>query len=270
MKKLLILSDLHCGHLAGLTPPPWQTGPPGPNGRTKRAKFAPTQREAWAWYERNLAAHGPYDYVVVNGDAIDGPGRKTGGAEQITVDRQEQVDMACTAIRPAISKKTTLVMTYGTAYHTGDVEDWENDIFKELSAGCLASKIGSQEWLDIEGTIFDFRHHIGSSSIPTGRSTALNKAALWNVLWADQKYAPRANVLVRSHVHYFTATMDDVQPQLRLTTPALQAFGSRFGARRCDGLVSFGFVVFKVTKKDGPAMNYVPGHLKTQVAKAFS
>ncbi|MFV0422206.1 hypothetical protein [Oleidesulfovibrio sp.] len=29
MKRIVILSDLHCGHLAGLTPPGWQLPPRG-------------------------------------------------------------------------------------------------------------------------------------------------------------------------------------------------------------------------------------------------
>jgi hypothetical protein len=35
---------------------------------------------------------------------------------------------------------------------------------------------------------------------------------------------------------------------LGMTTPALQGFGSRYGARRCTGLVDFGFVTFQVNK----------------------
>ena len=265
MKRILVMSDLHCGHLVGLTPPDWQTDAPEATGRTKRAKFAPIQREAWQWYVRNVSAGGPYDLVVVNGDAIDGRGDRSGGAEQITTDRQEQVDMACAAIRQALVGSPKLVMTYGTAYHSGDQEDWENDIAKELKA----EKISSHEWVEVSKVVFDFKHHIGGSQIPTGRTQPLARAALWNVLWSDQGYTPRANVLVRSHVHYFAAAMDDIEPHLRLTTPALQAMGTRFGSRRCEGLVTFGFVIFEVARGEVTRFEPVTAKLKSQEATAL-
>jgi len=162
--------------------------------------------------------------------------------------------------------KPKLVMTYGTAYHTGDQEDWENDIAKELGA----EKIGSHEWVQTGGVVFDFKHHVGSSQIPYGRHTALNRDAVWNLIWADQDYAPRANVLVRSHVHYFAAAMDEIEPHLRLTTPALQAMGTRFGSRRCSGLVSFGFVIFEVERGEVTRFEPVTVKLKSQVASVLS
>lgn len=253
---------MHCGHLVGLTPPQWQTESPDPDKRTKRAEYAPIQREAWKWYARNVMDGGPYDLVVVNGDAIDGRGDRSGGTEQITTDRQEQVDMACVAIRQALVGKPKLLMTYGTPYHTGDQEDWENDIARELKA----QSIGAHEWPEVEGVVFDFKHYIGGSQVPTGRATALNRAALWNVLWADQEYAPRANVLVRSHVHYFAAAMDDIEPHLRLTTPALQSMGTRFGARKCEGLVTFGFVIFEVARGEVTRFEPITTKLKSQRA----
>jgi hypothetical protein len=265
MKRTLVLADLHCGHLVGLTPPAWQTDSSESNGRTKRVKFALIQREAWQWYIKNVVANGPYDLVVINGDAIDGRGDRSGGCEQITTNRQEQVDMACYAIRQALVGNPKLVMTYGTAYHTGDQEEWENDIAKELKA----EKIGAHEWVEIGGVMFDFKHFISGSQVPTTRGTGLKKAALWNILWADRDYAPRANVLVRSHVHYFNAAMDTIEPRLQLTTPALQAMGTRFGSRRCEGLVDFGFIVFETHRGEVTRFEPVMAKLKSQKATAL-
>jgi hypothetical protein len=262
MKRILVMSDLHCGHLVGLTPPQWQTESPESESRTKRAKFAPIQREAWQWYAKNVAAGGPYDLVVVNGDAIDGRGDRSGGTEQITTDRQEQVDMACFAIRQALVGNPKLVMTYGTAYHTGDIEDWENDIARELKA----EKIGAHEWVEIGGVVFDFKHHVSSSQLPHGRHTPLTREAIGNLIWSDQECVPRANVLVRSHVHYFAAAMDSIEPHLRLTTPALQAMGTRFGSRRCGGWVDFGFIVFETNRGDITRFEPIRAKLKSQVA----
>ena len=46
-------------------------------------------------------------------------------------------------------------------------EDFEELIAKELNA-----KIGSHEWLDIRGNIFDIKHHIGSSSSPSSSKSS--------------------------------------------------------------------------------------------------
>lgn len=245
-KRILVISDLHCGHVVGLTPPRWQLKPDGPRGRTKRVKHAETEREAWEWYVRTLRKYGPYDIVVVNGDAIDGHGTASGGTELITSDREEQAEMAVYSIQQAMSKrnghKCKLVMTYGTAYHSGKEEDWESIIASDLNA----EKIGAHEWINVGGRVFDFKHHIGSSSIPHGRHSAVAKDALWAGLWAERGEAPKSDVIIRSHVHYFGYCGDG--RTLMMTTPALQAMGSKFGSRRCSGVVDFGFVIFNVDK----------------------
>ncbi len=201
MKRMLVISDLHCGHVAGLTPPRWQIKPKQEKdvGHTKREKFAGLQKESWDWYVRAVSRHGPYDVVVCNGDAIDGSASRSGGTELLTTDRQEQCDMARYAIRKAAGgPKCKIFMTYGTAYHTGQEEDWEALIATDLNA----AKIGSHEWIDCGGVVFDFKHHIGGSSIPHGRHTAVARDALWSDLWAARGKAPKSDVLIRSHVHY--------------------------------------------------------------------
>ena len=94
MKRLLVLADLHCGHLVGLTPPAWQTRSPKAGELTKEEKHAAVQREAWAWYKRKVREYGPYDGLVVNGDAIEGCGERSRGTELLTSDRHKQATMA--------------------------------------------------------------------------------------------------------------------------------------------------------------------------------
>ena len=252
MKRLLVLSDLHCGHVAGLTPSEWQT---------PDSAYYEAQKEQWEWYRKEVKKHGPYDVVLVNGDAIDGKGRATGGSELITSDRLEQSRMATAAIRQAFSEQTKLYMTYGTAYHTGKGEDFESVVATEAGA----EKIGSHIWLDIEGVVFDAKHHIGASSVPHGRYTAAARADIWNALWAERGQQPRSDVLIRSHVHYFTMSCD--AHRTRLTTPALQGHGSKYGARRCEGIVDYGFVFFDC--EDGDFEVYVVlAELESQRTKA--
>jgi hypothetical protein len=131
------------------------------------------------------------------------------------------------------------LMTYGTGYHVGTEEDFEGNIAHTL--GC---KIGSHEWLDVNGCIFDIKHKIGSTSVPYGRGTQIAKDRLWNYLWSEHEEQPKADVIIRSHVHSFYACMED--SWMGVITPALQGQGSKFGARQCSGHVDFGIVWFDV------------------------
>lgn len=243
MKRVLVISDLHCGSQVGLTPPGWQQEVKTPKSPTKRDKYSAVQKALWSFYEDSVKKHGPFDRVIANGDLIDGTGRRSGGTEQIAVDREQQAEMAVYALRKAISRKTKVVCTYGTAYHTGEAEDFEN-----LVAHDLDSKIGSHEWPEIEGVVFDVKHHLSSSAVPHGRHTATAREWLWNAIWADRSLQPRASVFIRSHVHYYQFCGGD--NWVGMTTPAMQAFGTKYGSRRCSGLVNVGFVVFEVNGKD--------------------
>jgi len=241
MKRILTMGDLHSGHLFGLTPPRWQLKPRDVQGRRKREKAEAFQRESWNWYSRRVTALGPYDLVVVNGDCIDGTGLRSGGTELLTTDRIEQCTIAEACIQRAMGKGCKLVMTYGTPYHvSSDGEDWEDVIAGNLNA----DKIGSHEWITTEGVTFDVKHKIGSSQTPQGRATAGAKEDNWNALWAEEDLAPRGDIFIRSHVHYCEGSF--TPSRVRITLPALQGMGSKFGSRQCSGIVHFGFVVWEV------------------------
>lgn len=183
----------------------------------------------------------PIDILVVNGDAIDGPGLRNKGIELLTTNRNEQVDIAVEAIQHIKAKDH--YFTYGTGYHTGPEEDWEDQI---------AARFGTKPYdvlpLDINGLIFDIRHQIGSSQTPIGRFTALSRAQAWNALWSVIKDEILADVIIRSHVHYFGSASNSLG--LMMTTPALQGPGTNFGARQMDGIVDFGFVHFDVVDRE--------------------
>lgn len=263
MKKVLVVSDTHCGHLVGLTPPAWQIG--SESNLTKRQKYGRIQEEAWEWFSDQVQKHGPYDVIIANGDMIDGSGVRSGGTELITVDREEQAEMAIAVLKRCIGKRFTvlpkIIMTYGTAYHTGDGEDWENYIANKLDA-----KIGAHEWVQVDGVIFDVKHHIGGSQVPHTRANAIGRDALWSQLWADRCMVPDSDILIRSHVHYHVGSWDfTIKPHWRMTTPALQAMGTKYGARRCSGLVDFGFLVFEV---EGTHFDFTPVTVDLKSCKA--
>jgi len=241
MRRVVIVSDFHCGHRAGLTPPDWQYQD-NPRDKDLR-KFATEQRALWRFYLEQQAELKPVDVLIVNGDAIDGKGVRSGGTEQIVMDRASQVEMATECIRGWDAE--SIVMTYGTPYHTGADEDWEAVLARDVGA----VKIGGHEWFDVDGVIFDCRHKVGRSIIPHGKFTAPARSALWNILWAERGIEPRANVLIRSHVHYHIHLGD--ARRLVMTTPCLQGFGSKYGARECEGDYDIGLIHFDCEGEGG-------------------
>lgn len=236
-KRVGIISDLHCGHLAGLTPPEYQIELTKDDPR--RNKLALIQRELWDEFYRIVKANQPYDILIINGDCIEGKGERSGGTELISSDRKVQTDIAAQIIQTINAPINR--MTYGTNSHTGKDEDWE-----DIVADKVGAKIGSHEWLDINGLIFDIKHRVSSSVIPHGRLTALAREVLWNRLWHIRGLQPLADVLIRSHVHYYEEIVHD--GCRAVTTPSLQGMGSKFGARMCSGTVDFGVITADVYK----------------------
>ena len=119
MKKVLVIGDLHCGSIVGLTPPSWFIS----SKRDK--KVSALQKEMWGNYKRMLDEIGYVDYLIVNGDAIDGHGKKSHGSELLTTDLLLQSEIAVECISEINFGK--ILLTHGTPYHTSNDggEDFE-------------------------------------------------------------------------------------------------------------------------------------------------
>ena len=261
-KRIVVVSDFHCGHRAGLTPPEWQAN----LKRGRYAKWTKIERECWRWYARTLKElrrERPIDLAVFAGDGIEGAGRRSGGTELLVTDRDEQVEMAVRGLQEIGGKKYSLVR--GTAYHVGDEEDWEDQIARAFN-----TTAHDHEWYDVNGIIFDVKHHVGMSQVPYGRHTAIMRDLVWNSLWAEAKQAPRADFLIRAHVHFSVGgwVFNGVNQRWAMTLPALQAMGTKYGARRMSGLVDFGFAVFDVDDKGRTQWGIKVAPIKSQVARA--
>jgi len=232
---------MHCGHKRGLTPPEWWSASPDKDdAKRQEAYYKFYQSTAKGVVDSN---GGHIDGLIVNGDSIDGKGSKSGAREQITTDRIEQNAMAVECIK--IWNPKWIIMSYGTPYHTGDDENWEDLLAKDLRHELdVPVSISAQETLIVNGLVFDIKHKVGRSAIPHGRHTAAARAAMWNKYWAERKQRPKADIIIRSHVHYYAITGDATFTAFIL--PALQGLGTEFGARECEGTVDFGLLWFDV------------------------
>ena len=254
-KRVLIVSDLHSGHLIGLTPPS-RHDTPSDNASPAYQELANTRKQLYGLYAKILKDLGKIDILICNGDAIDGSGHRSGGTECLTTDMQIQSEMAAECLSAVKAEQVYLV--HGTPYHTAgqDGVDWENVVATYVSESKYTKKcsVHSHLYLDVNGVIFDCKHKVGSSGLPHGRHTAVAKEKLSNMLWNDVGVAPKSDIIIRSHVHY--ANYCGGPRHLALTTPALQGLGSKYGARQCSGLVDFGVTVFDVDAKGAYSWAY--------------
>jgi len=243
MKHCIILSDLHCGHRVGLTHPKWHFTPPkeAPHQIIKQYQ---QEKILWNWFAQEIKKCSKFDWALWNGDLIDGKGERSQGVELITASRDEQSEMAIEVVKTINADRNDFI--YGTPYHTSNSgEDWEYQIAKEFSSG-----IQAEGHFDIEGLIVVAKHYIGNSSSPVSGATAIKSAMVKQLLWSEVGQQPRANLIIRSHIHRCISVSEPQRNQAGWVTPALQGLGSRYGARQCDGVpVTFGFLELFVHSK---------------------
>jgi hypothetical protein len=176
------------------------------------------------------------------GDMIDGRGEKSGGTELVTLDTNEQNEMAIQSLEEVKAKK--IVGVYGSPYHTApgyaDNEDAIADAFG------AKFKIGAREFPDINGVVFDLQHKVGKTSIPHGQHTMVAKAQLWNMIWASRDMQPKAKIVLRAHIHDFTECQNSMGQAM--SCPALE-WSTKYGSRIVQGHVSMGLLSFDISEK---------------------
>lgn len=229
-KRIAVVSDIHAGHRAGLCPPYLD-----PSAGDRWGKLRST-----LWKSFLGMLQGKYDLCIVNGDSIDGDGKRSKGTELITTDRLKQAKMARGVLEMIDAKD--FHFTYGTPYHTGMGEDYEDYVAEHFNA-----EIGGHEWAEINGRVIDFKHKVGGTSVPYGKGLAIQKDRLWNLLWSETEEQPKSDIFIRSHLHWY---FDCGDHRIRMfQTPALQGQGSKFGGRQCSGLVHFGMLELEIDER---------------------
>jgi hypothetical protein len=224
MKRGIVVSDIHTGSIYGLQPPAFTdfAGRVVPQNVGQQFLW-----RCWLDFAQRAGRFKP-DFVIVNGDVVDGPQRKNQGAELSLPAPGDQVSAAIEVLRE-LRKKTNQAkyfFTQGTPYHVGEWGDAEESIASALGATEYLS-LGNGKlcrevlWLSMEGVILEAAHHISGG---TGfyRLTSLDREAQWSALSGTDasKGIPKSDLLIRSHVHNF-AYGEHASKQI-LTTPCWQ------------------------------------------------
>lgn len=254
-KRIVIMSDLHCGHRVGLTPPNYQYR----DGDLRLLPFAVIQRELWNWAKAKMKDLQPIHTLCCVGDLVDGKGEASGSTEQITTDAQEQARWAAEFIKMA--KPKNVLINYGTSFHTGKDTDYE-----EIVADLVdAKEIKSQIFVNINGKTFDLKHHVASGNLPHTKYTAIAREKLQNDAWNlyDERQ-PQSDLLFRGHGHAYAFCGDSRFLGVKL--PAMSGYGSKYGERRCSQVVDVGF--FEVNIDNGGRYSWEPHLLVAEFLKA--
>jgi hypothetical protein len=232
-KRIVVLSDMHCGHNLGLTPEVYQYKLDNPTFY----KQAHLQRELWNWYKKDIQTMGKKcDYLVVNGDAIDGDAKKNNGVELISTDRSVQAAIAAECINEWEYEKLFIVA--GTGYHTGSAEDWESYL-----ADQLGGHFKENLFLEVNNVRFNFVHHISTGRVEQNRVSAALRSALFQEMESYRRGYDAPDFIVRSHAHIYT--YGELASVRAMITPALQ-INSSYGVRRCEGHTDLGYVIIDV------------------------
>lgn len=224
MKRIVVVSDLHAGSMYGMLPPGFRTfeGVQRPQN--------PGQVYLWqCWLDFvGRALKFKPDAVIVNGDLVDGSQRANRGSELALPAWKDQRDAAIGVLKE-LKKRASAAKWYftqGTPYHVGNFGAAEEDIAAALGGEEYFS-VGTGKlcretlWLETEGVIIEAAHHI---SVSTGfyRLTALDREMQWSAISGKDstKGVPKADLIVRSHVHYFS--LGEHASKIGVTTPCWQ------------------------------------------------
>ena len=243
--RILVEGDNHGGSIAGLTPRRWQPSMLS-RGDTPRAKLDRLIIDVYNERKRLLKKYGPFDRYIHTGDSLEGKGWRSGGTELITTSMEEQAEIAVAGIDEVRLYANRGFKSYGvrgTGYHTAvDGDDWDNIVAKDAGFDAFDDELR----IRANGYLFDVRHHVGTSSTPYGRFTAIAKANVWGSLIADREKTQRADCIIRGHAHYALHCGDPTFEAL--ICPSLQLAHTKYGKRRCEGRVDFGITVIDVDK----------------------
>ncbi|RPH38317.1 hypothetical protein EHM92_00100 [bacterium] len=209
-KRLVVVSDLHFGSSFGLLPPGFVNSEGAEIGLNTGQKYL---WECWSDFCGRVKPYKP-DAVIVNGDIVEGKQGKEGGmglSLRLMEDQKTAAIEGLLKLKEACPVGCAFYFTQGTAYHVGEHGEYEEGVAGALGARQYYS-VGTGRlvrealWLDIGGVIIEAAHAIGGTQ-GFYRATQTDREMQWSAMSGKDatKGVPKADLLIRSHVHHFIA-----------------------------------------------------------------
>ena len=215
-KSLLTVSDLHGG--AGTSVCTLEPVISDLNTTYKPNKLQLALNEAW--YNCIDELEQKPTLLVVNGEPCDGANKKQVGQQSWTTNIHDQLDDVTKLLKEIPYEN--LMFVRGSTYHVQvDGTNFEEIIARQMGATKYKAYGGEGltdyfAIIEIYGKVFNFTHHIGFNKWAAYRTTALAREMAGMVFEKDKM--GRADVIIRSHVHYFVHV--EFTHTHGLTTPA--------------------------------------------------
>jgi len=231
-KAIVAVSDLHIGSFSGLCPKKGITLDTG--AKQSPSKYQDYLVKCWEHFWTDFVPKTTKKCkdvtVVLNGDVIDGNHHQ---AVDLIANIEIQEKTAVEILKP-IAKKYRTFMVRGTEVHGGKSDQNTESIARQI--GCELDDGGAnsvwQLWLDVEGVVFQFAHHIGTTSSAAYETSAPMREMVAGLVEAVQWDQRLPDVFVRSHRHrYITVPLPrsgdrDIQivitPGWQLRTPHVE------------------------------------------------
>ncbi len=203
MSKILLISDLHVGSRYAVAPNNFHSHK---NNRIQQAIYKQWQQ---------MAKQSKYDYVIINGDVVDGTQRFNEGSDTWTCDLDEQIEAAIQLLNEIVYDK--LLVTYGSPYHTKENLNCDQVFAKEASASVHNHELHFQPVR--QNDIFHISHAVGVSTASWQyRTTPLAKELVAALLNEKELFKYRG--IIRSHAHYYCKV--NFSSSFALITPCWQ------------------------------------------------
>jgi hypothetical protein len=208
MKRGIVVSDIHCGSIYGLHPPNFFSAAGAEVPQNPGQKYL---WDCWADFWIRKAKEKPPDFVIFNGDCIDGKQLAQHYTEcnlPSLIDQKEAA-IQCLRFAKELYPNAKFYFTQGTEYHESKGAEASEDVAMSLD-GVKYSGPGPGRYtrevldLEVEGVVLNAAHHI-SPTVGFYRATAADREGQWSAIAAkdESKGIPKADIVIRSHVHHF-------------------------------------------------------------------
>jgi len=197
-KIVMMLSDLHIGSTVGLWPEGFVSNEGYPIGQNK------FQQWLWkCWQDMNkwstTVINGQPFELVINGDLVEGIHHRT--LQVMSPDVGDQTTAVLDVLAPLASKASKVHIIKGTECHT---RNDEVRLGRALDAS-LDPSTGQHAWdtldLEVNGTLFNFAHHITATARPYLEASAHSIALGALTQSRARTNKPIPMVMCRAHRH---------------------------------------------------------------------
>lgn len=225
IRNIIVVSDTHCGCRFGLCPP---GGFPLDGGGTY--ELSPLQTKLWArWLEFQTkwvpqVTRGEPFILVHNGDALEGVHHEA--TTQVSYNLADQENIGHASLKSLCERAAAYYHVRGTQSHVGPGHAEEERLAQRLGAKRDSDGHYSrmQLWINLQGHLINFDHHIGTTGSSAYESTAVGKEMVENYVESGRWGYQPAQVIVRSHRHryYKTEQYGDKGLHISTVTPGWQ------------------------------------------------